>query len=413
MPSDRPDFAMGRSEFVALIAMLFATIAFSTDAMLAALPQITADLAPMTPERVPLILTAFIFGLGLGTCFTGPLSDAYGRKNVVYGGAALYIAGTVLAWASQSLELMLAARVLQGLGAAGPRIVSLAIIRDLFSGREMARIMSFVMMVFVLVPAFAPSMGAVIVSFSNWRGIFVSFIVFSIVSLIWVGMRLPETLAVEDRRPLRLGLLWSAVKEIFSNPVVRLSITVQTLAMSIMFATLMLVQPVFDQVYDRAGSFPLWFGLIALISGASSLMNALLVVRLGMQRIVTLTLGAQIVLSAAMLFFGLGNLPEPFGFGFFLIWEISLFLQAGLVLGNLSALAMEPMGHIAGIAASVIGAVSTVLAALIASPIGLRFEGNLDLLTTSVLALAATGFLLMLRLGRVVNKQSVVRKTST
>jgi DHA1 family bicyclomycin/chloramphenicol resistance-like MFS transporter len=132
MQSDRPDFPMGNAEFVALIAMLFATIAFSTDAMLPALPQIVADLAPDTPERVPLILTAFIFGLGLGTFFTGPLSDAYGRKNIVYWGAALYIAGTVLAWASQSLEVMLAARVVQGLGAAGPRIVSLAIIRDLY-----------------------------------------------------------------------------------------------------------------------------------------------------------------------------------------------------------------------------------------------------------------------------------------
>ncbi len=409
MQSDRPDFPMGSGEFVALIAMLFATIAFSTDAMLPALPQIPADLAPLTPERVPLILTSFVFGLGLGTFFTGPLSDAYGRKNIVYAGSALYIVATVVAWASQSLEVMLAARVVQGLGAAGPRVVSLAIIRDLFSGHQMARIMSFAMMIFVLIPAFAPAMGAVIVSFSDWRGIFVSFVVFSVISMIWMAIRLPETLPVANRRPLRIGLLWKAVKEIFSNPMVRLSITVQTLAMAILFATLMLVQPIFDQVYDRADSFPLWFGVIALISGASSLMNALLVVRLGMQRIVTLTLGAQIVLSGTMLVFGLGDLPEPFGFGFFMIWEISLFFQAGLVLGNLNALAMEPMGHIAGMAASVIGAVSTVLAAVIASPIGLSFEGQIDLLITSVLVLAAMGYLLMLRLGRVVKKQDLAR----
>ncbi|MBW4960766.1 MFS transporter [Sulfitobacter sp. CW3] len=412
MQSDRPDFPMGNAEFVALIAMLFATIAFSTDAMLPALPQIVADLAPSTPERVPLILTAFIFGLGLGTFFTGPLSDAYGRKNIVYWGAALYIAGTVLAWASQSLEVMLAARVVQGLGAAGPRIVSLAIIRDLYSGRQMAKIMSFAMMVFVLVPAFAPAMGAVIISFSSWRGIFVSFIIFSAISALWMRVRLPETLAVEDRRPLQIGLLWKSVIEIFSNPLVRLSIAVQTLAMSILFATLMLVQPIFDQVYDRADSFPFWFGVIAFISGGSSLINALLVVRLGMQRIVTLTLGAQIILSGAMLFGGLGDLPEPIGFGFYIIWQVSLFFQAGLVLGNLSALAMEPMGHIAGMAASVIGAVSTVLAALIASPIGLMFEGKVDLLVTSVLALAAVGFVLMLRMGYVAKRHPAVHETS-
>ena len=172
MITDRPDFQMGRAEFIALIAMMFATIAFSTDAMLPALPQIAADLAPDTPERVPLILTSFILGLGLGTFVTGPLSDAFGRKNVVYGGAALYILGTLVAWASQSLEIMLAARVVQGLGAAGPRVVSLAIIRDLFAGRQMAKIMSFVMMIFVIVPALAPALGAVIIGFTDWRGIF-------------------------------------------------------------------------------------------------------------------------------------------------------------------------------------------------------------------------------------------------
>lgn len=412
MQSDRPDFKMSSLEFVALIAMLFATIAFSTDAMLPALPQITADLAPSTPERVPLILTSFVFGLGLGTFFTGPLSDAFGRKNVVYGGAALYIAATIVAWASQSLEVMLAARVVQGLGAAGPRIVSLAIIRDLFSGRQMAKIMSFAMMVFVLVPAFAPAMGAVIIRFTDWRGIFVAFVVFSIISVVWMGFRLPETLPVADRRPLRLPLIWSAVKEIFANPMVRLSITVQTLAMSILFATLMLVQPIFDQVYDRAASFPFWFGVIALISGGSSLMNALLVVRFGMQRIVTITLGAQIILSGAMVGLGLGDLPEPYGFGFFLLWQVALFFQAGLVLGNLNALAMEPMGHIAGMAASVIGAVSTVMAAVIASPIGLLFNGTITPLITSVVVLAALGFTLMLWLGRVVRQQKKDLKTT-
>ena len=404
MQSDRPDFHMGRAEFVALIAMMFATIAFSTDAMLPALPQIVADLAPDTPERVPLILTSFVFGLGLGTFVTGPLSDAFGRKNVVYAGAALYIAGTVVAWASQSLEVMLAARVVQGLGAAGPRVVSLAIIRDLFSGRQMAKIMSFVMMIFVIVPAFAPALGAVIVSFSDWRGIFAAFVLFSLISILWMGFRLPETLPVADRRPLRLPLLWLAVKEIFSNRMVCLSISVQTLAMAILFATLMLVQPIYDHVYGRADSFPFWFGVIALVSGTSSLLNALFVVRYGMQRLVTITLGAQIVLSGIMVGFGLGDLPEPYGFYCFLGWQVCLFFQAGLVMGNLNALAMEPMGHIAGMAASVIGAVSTVVAAIIASPIGLLFNGTITPLIASVVALAVVGFVLMLVLGRVIRR---------
>lgn len=407
MTADRPDFQMGRVEFVALIAMMFATIAFSTDAMLPALPQIAADLAPQAAERVPLILTSFVFGLGLGTFVTGPISDAFGRKNVVYAGAALYIAGTVVAWASQSLEVMLAARVVQGLGAAGPRVVSLAIIRDLFAGRQMAKIMSFVMMIFVIVPAMAPALGAVIIGFTDWRGIFAAFVLFSAISVLWMGVRLPETLPVAARRPLRLPLLWLAIKEIFGNRMVCISITVQTLAMSILFATLMLVQPIYNHVYDRADSFPFWFGMIALVSGTSSLLNALLVVRYGMQRLVTITLGAQIVLSGIMVGFGLGDLPEPYGFYFFLGWQACLFFQAGLVMGNLNALAMEPMGHIAGMAASVIGAVSTVAASIIASPIGLMFDGTITPLIASVVALAATGFALMLVLGRVVRNQGI------
>ncbi len=405
MQSKRPEFLMGRAEFVALIAMMFATIAFSTDAMLPGLPQIAADLAPDTPERVPLILTAFVLGLGLGTFITGPLSDAFGRKPVVYAGAALYIGATVVAWASQSLEVMLVARVVQGIGAAGPRIVALAIIRDLFSGRQMAKIMSFVMMIFVLVPAIAPTMGAVIISFAGWRGIFAAFVLFALTTILWMGLRLPETLPPSARRPLRLPLLWRAVREIFANRMVCLSIMVQTLAMAILFATLMLVQPIYDQVYDRADSFPYWFGVVAIISGSSSLLNALLVVRYGMQRLVTITLGAQIVLSGTMVGFGLGDLPEPLGFGFFLCWQVCLFFQAGLVMGNLNALAMEPMGHIAGMAASVIGAISTVFAAIIASPIGLLFNGTITPLIGSVTALAAAGFALMLVLGRVVQRQ--------
>ena len=405
MQSNGTDFQMGRTEFIALIAMMFATIAFSTDAMLPALPQIAADLAPATPERVPLILTSFVFGLGLGTFFMGPLSDTFGRKNVVYAGVALYILAAFVAWASQTLEVMLAARVVQGIGAAGPRVVSLAIIRDLFSGRQMAKIMSFVMMIFVIVPAFAPALGAVIVSFTNWRGIFAAFVVFAVILMMWLWARLPETLPKPDRRPLRLPLLWRALKEVFSNPMVCLSIMVQTLAMAILFATLMLVQPIYDQVYDRAASFPFWFGVVAIVSGTSSLLNALLVVRYGMQRLVTITLAAQIILSGIMLGFGLGDLPEPFGCYFFVVWQACLFFQAGLVMGNLNALAMEPMGHIAGMAASVIGAVSTVLAAVIASPIGLLFNGTIMPLIASVVVLAAVGFCLMLVLGRVVRHQ--------
>ena len=406
MPFKDNNFKLGRVEFVAMIAMLFATIAFSMDAMLPALPEIAAELAPDMAQRAPLILTAFFLGMGIGTFVAGPLSDAYGRRTVVFVGLAIYIISAAVAWYSSTLEIMLIARIFQGLGASGPRVVSAAIIRDLFVGREMARIISFVMLVFTLVPVLAPAIGALIISVSGWRGIFLAFIIFAVTIAVWMAIRLPETLPVERRRPLRLRLMWVAVVEIFSHPTVRISILVQTLAMSMLIITLMLVQPIYSQVFDRSTSFPFWFGGIALVAGSASIINALLVVRYGMRRLVTITLGAQILLSGAMLIFSLASLTEPYGFVAFVVWQTCLFFQAGLTLGNLNAIAMEPMGHIAGMAASVTGAFSTVIAALVVVPISALFDGTTTPLVMSVLFMAAVGFALMLQMGRVEAQQT-------
>ncbi|MGB3245511.1 MAG: MFS transporter [Sulfitobacter sp.] len=381
--------------------MMFAIVAFSMDAMLPALPEIAAELSPDFPERAPLVLTAFFMGLGVGTFFAGPLSDAFGRKQLMISGSVLYIAASAVAWASSSLEVMLIARVAQGLGAAGPRVVAMAVTRDLFSGREMARVVSFIMMVFAIVPGFAPAMGVAIISFSGWHGIFLAFIMFSSISTIWMIFRLPETLKVEDRRPLQFGLIGGALRQIFANPTVRLSIIAQTLAMSMLIAMLLQVQQIYSVTFARAETFAYWFGATALISASASWINAMLVVRFGMRRLVTLALGVQIVLSSLILTFNLTALSEPYGFAVFVIWQITLFLQAGLTLGNLNAIAMEPMGHIAGMAASIIGGISTVFAALIAAPIALVFDGTVTPLLIFMLVLGTVGFLLMLQMGRI------------
>lgn len=399
--------SMSRGEFVALIAMMFATIAFSIDAMLPALPEIGAELSPGDLNRAQLILTSFVLGMGLGTFFTGPLSDTFGRKPVIYAGSALYIFAAAVAWFSSSLELVLAARVLQGIGAAAPRIVAIAIMRDLYAGREMARMMSIAMMIFTIFPAFAPLLGAGIIALVGWRGIFLAFILFSMTCVIWMWIRLPEPLAPENRRPFRGPALLDAVGQMMRHPTVRLSIMVQTLCMGMLFSTLTMVQPIYDVIFDRADSFPIWFGAVALVSGSASILNAAIVVRLGMRRIVTWSLGVQIVLSGCVLALSATDLPLQAMFGVFVFWQGCLFFMAGTTLGNLNAIAMEPMGHIAGMAASVIGAISTVLAAVIAAPVGLLFDGSLVPLASGVVVMSVLGFSLMLYMGRVEVHQPV------
>lgn len=390
---------MGRNEFVALMAMMFATIAFSIDAMLPALDEIALELSPTDPTLAALIMTSFFLGMGTGTFVAGPLSDAFGRRNLMFVGATLYCSAAAIAWMSNSLEMMLAARFVQGIGASGPRVVCIAIIRDLYSGREMARILSIVMMIFTLVPAFAPALGFVIIHLAGWRAIFAAFIAFSVISALWLGFRLPETLPVENRRPVSFPLIINAVGEMFSHPIVRLSILVQTLMMAMLFSLLAMIQPIYHEVFDKADSFPFWFGGIALSSAGASLINAMLVVRLGMRKLIVIALTMQVMLSSLVLLST--EIAGAAVFATFAMWQAFVFFQAGLTVGNLNAIAMEPMGHIAGMAASIIGAVSTVFAAAIASPVGLLFDGSYKPLVMAVLVMACIALWLTVLMGRI------------
>ena len=387
-------------EFIALIAMMFATVAFSIDAMLPAFPDIGAELSPDAPNDAQLILSSFVLGMGIGTFFTGPLSDAFGRKNVIICGCLILICGAAMAWQSETLQTALAGRFIQGLGAAAPRIVGLAVVRDLYSGRVMARILSIATMVFALVPAVGPLIGSWIIDLSNWRGIFVAFILFAIIVSLWTGVRLPESLARDHRRPFRFHLLRDALIEMYRTPVARLSIYVQCLCMGMLFSLLVLVQPIFDITFDRADSFPYWFGLVALISATGAFVNAALVVRLGMKRMVSWTLRVQVVISAVMLGLELLWPVDDRLFAMFIFYQASLFFLAGTTLGNLQALAMEPLGHISGLVASILGGVSTIVGAVLGASVGQMFDGHIWPLTSAVLIGCSLGALIMVRMLR-------------
>ncbi len=392
--------SISKGELTALIAMMFATIAFSIDAMLPALPEIAAQISPDDVNKAQLILTVFVLGMGLGTFITGPMSDAYGRKSVILVGAVIYSIGALLGASSDSLELIVFARFLMGLGAAGPRVVALTIARDMFKGREMAQVMSYAMMIFTLVPAIAPALGAMIILLSGWRSIFIAFVVFAGLIIAWSSWRLPETLAPENRRKFDLATLWSATCEVIRHATSRNSILVQTLCMGVLFSMLTSVQQVYGEIYDRADSFPYWFGMVALVAGAASMLNAKIVIRIGMRPIVFWSLAFQtccsLVIVAASMTSPDGNVP----FYLFVTWQCTVFLMVGTTLGNLNALAMEPLGHIAGSAASVIGSVSTVCAILIATPIGALFDGTLRPLSIGMFVYTTLGVLVMLRMLR-------------
>ena len=397
----KPTKQLSKIEFVALIAMMFATIAFSLDAMLPALPDIGRELSPQSPNNAQLIVTSFILGIGIGTFFTGPLSDTFGRKSVILLGATIYISASTLAYFSTSLELILLARTLQGLGAAAPRIASLAIIRDLYSGREMARIISLGMMIFTIVPAMAPLMGTGIIAISGWRSIFLIFILFSITTTTWLWIRQPETLEKTNRRPLRLRPLRQALAELLKHPIVRIAILVQTICLAILFSMLATVQPIYEITFNKGDSFPYWFGLVALLSATGSLLNAALVTTLGMRRIITWSLILQIMFSGMMIYVSSATLSLDVQFAFFVSWQIYVFTMAGTTMGNLNSIAMEPMGHIAGITASAVTGFATMGAALIASPIGLLFDQSTLPLSVSLFCLSIVGVSFMTLMSKI------------
>ena len=395
-PSHAP---MSKVEFIALMGMTFATIAFSTDAMLPALPEIAAELGATGHNTEALIVLMFIAGTGVGTFFTGPMSDAWGRKPVIIGGGVVYVAATLVAWKSASFEVIMAARFVQGLGAAGPRVVAIAVVRDLYAGRGMAKILSFCMIVFTLFPAVAPLIGAGIIWAADWRAIFLAFVAFSMLTTLWTVLRLPETLAPENRRPIRTDLLMDAVRQMWVKPLVRLSVAAQVFCFASIFAAVSTIQLIFDQSFGMNDSFPVWFFGMAVIGGTASFLNAMLVESLGMRRLIKSMLSVQVVISSIALLATLTMSSGTLYFAVVFFWLTSMFFQAGLTIGNINALAMEELGHIAGIATSVMASIATVASAIIAAPVSLLFDGTPLTLAVGSLIFAACALALMIRIG--------------
>ena len=362
-------------EFVIIVSLMMSITALSTDAMLPALPKIGSDLGVQNANDRQLVVSVLFLGLALGQLFFGPLSDSIGRKRAVYAGYALYTAGALLSVLAGSFPMMLAGRLLQGLGISAPRAVTLALVRDRYKGRPMARVMSFATTVLILVPMIAPTLGQAILLFTGWRGIFGSFVLMALITVSWFALRMPETLAPEHRAPFSLRRIVDATRKVVSNRIA-LGYTVSAgLVSGAFLGYLNSAQQIFQEQYALGTLFPLVFGIISLSIGLASLLNARLVMRYGMRFLVWRSLYAIIGLSVlgggiALLLDGQPPL------GLFMLYIMLTFFCVGILFGNQNALAMEPLGHLAGIGAAVVGSLSTLISMPLGTMIGQSYNGT-------------------------------------
>jgi DHA1 family bicyclomycin/chloramphenicol resistance-like MFS transporter len=387
------------AEFIILIALMISLVAMTTDVMLAALGIIATDLGHADPAEGHLIISVLFLGFAVGQLLAGPLSDSYGRRPVIHLGYLVFCIGTLMCLLSANFETMLVGRALQGLGMSGPRIVSVAIVRDGYSGRQMARIMSFVMAVFIIVPAIAPSVGQVLIALSGWRATFAMLLVMAGVAWIWFSLRQAETLPLEKRRPLSVRNILGGVGIIIRTPAAIGYTICAGMIFGPFIAYLSLAQQMFGEAYEKGATFTLWFAAGALSIGVAAVVNSALVERLGMRFLSNLAL-VGVVLGGggfAMLSLAAGGVPP---FAIFMGWLVFNFFCMGLLMGNLNALAMEPLGDMAGLGAAVVGGLSTAIAIPIATLISVNYEGGVTGLAAGFALAAALCLLVGLFAGR-------------
>jgi len=363
------------AEFVVILSMMMSLTALSIDTMLPALPEIAAELGVPNPNDRQLVVSMIFFGSAIGQLFFGPLSDNTGRKRAIYIGYSTYIVGSLMCLTSANFPVMLAGRFLQGFGVSASMSVLLALVRDQYEGRRMAQVMSFSMTVFILVPMIAPTLGQIIISFSGWRTIFGLFIVFAIGALTWFAIRVPETLAVENRVPFSIKQIISAFQQILKIPSsVGFAVAVG-LSAGMFQAYLLSAQQIFQEQYALGDKFPTIFAIISLALGLAALTNAQVVMRFGMQKLVNGALRLQLVLVVVYFVIVLifkGQPPLVALIAYFMVF----FFCTGILRGNMNTLAMQPLAHLAGIGAAAIGSFSTFMGMALGTLIGRSYNGT-------------------------------------
>lgn len=405
-PTEQSKHRLPMSEFIALMAALTAINALGIDMMLAALPDIGRALHVTVENHQQLVLSVYIGSFGVGQLFWGPLADRFGRRPILFGAILVYAAMSFLAAHAGSFELLLAARTLQGLSAASTRVLTNSIIRDCYAGRRMAKIMSLAFMVFLAVPILAPTLGQLILFVAPWHWIFYVLGAFSLCVGLWAAIRLPETLDRANRRPISLASIGRAAREIVTN---RYSIG-YTIAAGCIYGALMgflnSAQQILAHTFHRPDLFTVCFAAIVAFMAVSALLNARLVERFGQRLLSHVALLAMILICVVRLGFVLTGHETLV---LFIVLSGLTFLFYGLTGSNFGSMAMEPMGHIAGTAASVQGFVSTMMGTAIGLLIGQSFAGTTLPLTLGWEAsgLVALAIVLVVERGRLFRPHNV------
>lgn len=386
-------------EFIAMMALFMSLVALSIDAILPALSQIGQSLGvdSNNPNRNQQLLSFLFVGLSIGLIIYGPISDAYGRKNTIYLGITIFTIGSLVSLFAYSFNMMLLGRVLQGVGAASCRIVSIAMIRDRFEGAEMAKIMSLISVIFIVVPAIAPTIGQLILWFASWKAIFSFILTIALISVLWLHFRQPETLAIENRRALSIGNIKSAAIETITTPISFGYMLAAGLTFGSFVGYLSSSQQILQMQYQLGDAFALVFGGLALAIGSASFANSLLLKKYGMEQLCLFALSCYSIVS--ILFYCylqiIGTQPP---LPIFLIYLGLTFFPLGLLFGNFNALALKPLGHIAGTATSVISSIQTLIAGLIGGFIGSLYNNSVEPLVLGFAACGLAGLIITARL---------------
>ena len=377
-----------------LIALIISLVALSIDAMLPALPDIAADLMFEDANDAQYIITMLFIGMGIGQIIFGPLSDSIGRKPAINLGFVVFILGCLMSINAQDFNDMMVGRFFQGLGAAGPRIVSIALVRDRFAGRQMARVMSFVMTIFILIPIIAPSIGQLIVNFSTWHSIFVLFLVLTVVAMTWFSLRQPETLPRENRISFSPAQMMSDIKSICAIP----AAMGYTITMGFIFGAfigyLSSAQQILQTQYALGNQFAIYFGVLAASIGLASLVNAKLVMRFGMRRLSRAAMTVTALLSVPFFLLALYYQGHP-PLAQLMAYLLCVFFFFGIMFGNLNALAMEPLGHIAGLGSALVGSISTLMSVMLGIIVAGAYDGTILPLVASFAVLSFLGLVSM------------------